>query len=516
MSASARIQSRLDLALLGLAAVFLWGGLIYKLTTDWSTNSQYEFGYFVPVLIVYLLARRWADRPSPSGQLSTWLLLTLTAFTLFLILPIRLVEEANPDWRPLTWVHAAVVISASLLAIGYAGGWRWIWHFAFPLLLILTAIPWPLAIEQSVIQSLARAVAEVTVELLGWIDIPALQRGNVIALPTGPLGVADACSGVRSLAGTLMASLFFGEYYGLRASRRLALVAGGLAIAFLLNLCRTFFLSWRAASEGIAAVSRWHDSAGYSIFLIAFAALWFLASSICDTEPPEVHENDEMRRRFQPAPMYGIVAWLLLAEFLTQAWYYHRQGRSAAEVAWEPKWPEKSEKFHFVPIPDEARSILRYTDGTSAALQWPDGQTWQVFFFRWDAGRTSAQLAVMHRPEICLPAAGFRYVSAGSRVPVRVGDLQLPFESTVFDSDNGRTYVFRCLWEDHQTDPTRMSSLDMSVMGRLKGAWLGKRNEGQRLLQVGIVGPASETDARQDLKSRLPSLIEEIKKGGGT
>ncbi len=513
---SEHAPAKINVAILAVAAVFLWAPLLYKLTTDWSTNTQYEFGYFVPLLMLHLLGRRWADRPSASGSIPAWILLSLGVFALFLVLPVRLVQEANPDWRPLNWVHAALVIFITLLPVAYAGGLRWVRHFIFPILLILSAIPWPLAIEQSVIQGLARAVSSVTVELLGWTGIPAIQRGNVIELPTGPLGVADACSGVRSLAGTLMASLFFGEYYRLRTGGRLALVAGGMAIAFVLNLCRTFFLSWRAAAEGLGAVAKWHDSAGYMIFLVAFGALWLLAATIRsqDVPAPTKGEGVSVFAKFQPAAVGIIIAWLLVAEVLTQGWYRYRASNAADAAVWAPKWPALSDSFHFLEIPDEARAILRYTDGAFAMKTWPDGRVWQLFFFRWDAGRTSAQLAVMHRPEICLPAAGFRYVSTSPSIPVRIGNLELPFEASVFDSENGRTFIFRCLWDDRKSDATRGSSLDMSIRGRLKGAWIGRRNEGQRLLQVCILGAEDENEARHDLESRLPSLIEELGAAG--
>ncbi len=49
-------------------------------------------------------------------------------------------------------------------------------------------------------QNLMRGNAWMTVTTLVWFGIPAVQMGNVIQIPTGTVGIDEACSGVRSLA----------------------------------------------------------------------------------------------------------------------------------------------------------------------------------------------------------------------------------------------------------------------------------------------------------------------------
>ena len=64
-----------------------------------------------------------------------------------------------------------------------------------------------------VVQGLMRADADVVVQILSAMGTIAIQRGNVIELSSGLVGLADACTGIRSLQSTLMISLFLGEYY---------------------------------------------------------------------------------------------------------------------------------------------------------------------------------------------------------------------------------------------------------------------------------------------------------------
>src|SRR5205823_351135 len=142
---------------------------------------------------------------------------------------------------------------------------------------ILVAVAWPYRIEHALTQGLMRVVANLTVEVLGWFNIPAFQRGNLIEVSTGVVGIDEACSGIRSFQSTLMAALFLGELYVLRIPRRVLLLVGGIGLAFCFNVLRTLILTWHASSAGIASINKWHDPAGMSIFLISFACLWAIA-----------------------------------------------------------------------------------------------------------------------------------------------------------------------------------------------------------------------------------------------
>ena len=69
-------------------------------------------------------------------------------------------------------------------------------------------------------------------------------------------------------------------------------------------------------------------------------------------------------------------------------------------------------------------------------------------------------------------------------------------------------YVYRCLWEDQAvSEAARGRRFDMSITGRLQSAWYGRRNLGQKLLQIGVVGVESEDEARKNLERRLPDLV---------
>ncbi|NJK92830.1 MAG: exosortase/archaeosortase family protein, partial [Blastochloris sp.] len=138
----------------GVVAVLalLWFLLFQQLQVEWSINPQYSYGWLMPLLGGYLLWRRWETRPE-EGRVSgrVWVL-GLLILVPVLWLPGRLVQEANPDWRLVSWWLAACVWTLTLGGLYLRGGWAWLRHFWFPFTFLLLAVPWPTVWEQAVIQ----------------------------------------------------------------------------------------------------------------------------------------------------------------------------------------------------------------------------------------------------------------------------------------------------------------------------------------------------------------------------
>src|SRR5205807_9015016 len=84
-----------------IATTALWLWLFFHLQVEWSLNPQYNYGWAVPFLGFLMFWFRWQRRPGPdpaagrSGSMAGWAACTI----LLLLFPIRVVEEANPDWR---------------------------------------------------------------------------------------------------------------------------------------------------------------------------------------------------------------------------------------------------------------------------------------------------------------------------------------------------------------------------------------------------------------------------------
>jgi exosortase len=262
--------------LLGVLAL-VWLPVLLRCSIEWSVNAQYYYGWSVPFLAAYLASERLPEWPEARPPAHSWAVIVLIVL---LALPqpmLRMISEANSDWRMVLWAMGASAAGISFGLLFLAGGWSWVRRLAFPILFMATAIPWPTFLESDLVQGMMRLNAEISAEFVSLCGVPAIAEGNVIQLPTGVLGVNEACSGIRSLQSTFMASIFLGGLYRLSLPGRVLLVAMGTGIAFFFNIVRTVFLSWQGAFHGIEATEKWHDSAGFAILCVVLVCLWLIS-----------------------------------------------------------------------------------------------------------------------------------------------------------------------------------------------------------------------------------------------
>ena len=541
----------------------LWLDLIRQLSYQWSNREQYAYGWFVPVLALGLLWRRASIPPKPQPMAPpAWMFWLVTA-VLLVLLPVRVIHEINQDWPLFTWPLALGGVALSLYAIFLLGGWPWVRHFIFPICFILAAISWPYRIEHGLTQSLMHAVSAVTVTVLGWVDILAFQHGNVIEISGGGVGIDEACSGIRSFQSMLMGALFLGELYRLRWPHRLILVGGGVLIAFGLNVVRTLVLTWRASDVGVDLVEKWHDPAGLSIFLASFACLWLLAWRLrkrevwrleasvqspkskaqsleagapsakrgvqtlyfklwaLDSEPrpaplspqPSVSRLWTLgfglwTRRFASARLFltTVGCWSLCILGLNEFWYRTHEIKDAGVYHWTMRFPESLASFTRIELPQNITQMLGYNSGATGRWREPDGSDWSAYFFRWDTGSAQSLIrARLHRPEVCLPASGFRQLSPSRLVWIDAGRLKLPFRVSAYEIGGVRAYVLFGLWED--STETQMALWASPEADRLRSVLVGRRRLGQQTCELVLSGYGSIEAAQEAVKRRLPDLV---------
>ncbi len=541
----------------------LWFVLCWHLSGEWSVNAQYNYGWFVPFFALLLFWLRWEDRPKAevggqksegSSQRSVAVLVAI--FALLLLFPIRLFEIANPDWRPLGWVHAAVIATLTLLYIWYRGGATWLRHFAFPIGFFFVAVPWVTPLEAPIIQGLMRVIAALAGETANLFGIPAQLEGNLIRVSTGLVGVNEACSGVRSLQTGLMIGLLFGELKRLSISRRIALLVAAAAIAFVGNYARAFFLVWIAATQNVSAIDRWHDFAGYSIVAAVFIGSLGLAYLLGKSERKEQRseardqKTQDRRGRFESRisnlefPRFSFLicalVWLVAVEVGSTWWYRAHESNLVASTPWTVHWPESAPDFHLLKLDEEVRRTLRFDEGEAASWNCPPSESAEIvnhatstritcfaYFFRWKPGRNSALLANLHRPDVCLPAIGWEQVADnGVRQYSAVASFVLPFRYFEFrhgtkeDPAQQVAHAFYCLWEDRApgtvaaSQPRMLSGMTTSPSTwtrgeRVRAVLEGRRHLGQQVMEAVLRtrGVIDQKEAQADFAALLPKLI---------
>jgi exosortase len=547
-----RGHSRAPVVLSVLFLAALWFGLCRELSGEWSVNEQYNFGWFVPFFALYLFWLRWQDRPAvqipnPKSQIPDAVGVAIAIAALLLLLPVRLFEIANPEWRLLAWLHAAAAVTLTLLLIWWAGGDKWLRHLAFPVAFMFVAVPWPTSLEAPVIQGLMRTVAGIAAETTMLLGTPAQVEGNLIRVSNGLVGVNEACSGIRSLQTSLMIGLLFGEIKRLSVSRRVALAVCAVVIALFANFMRAVFLVRVAATENLSAVARWHDIAGYSIialvFLATMALTYFFAKS--ETRKPK---GESRSRKSVVTAQWSVVGnafiaaalcWLLFVETGAATWYRVHERNLISGIRWNVHWPEQGANFRKLKIDEEIRAVLRFDYGEAAtwtidsranAIGKPTAISCSLFVFRWNPGKNSAVLANLHRPDVCLPASGWTQVADDGvgAYPVN-GSFELPFRhfefQRTFDGSAPQiAHAFYCLSEDRVSEPSTtlarrsLGGGELGMFGnhsewtraeRLRSALEGRRHLGQQVIEAIFISnePLSAAEAETHLRDVVRDVV---------
>jgi exosortase len=496
-------------ALAMLALGVCWLLFFNALQGEWQVNPQYNYGYVVPLLTAVLFWRRWPDRPVAIAGRSP-LLSIMVVGLLLLQFPLTLVLEANPEWRLLYWINGFQVLGLTLGLLYWRGGWHWIRHFGLPLVFVLIAIPWPMELEQWVIQGLMKFVATLTVGVVNMLNIPAVQHGNLIEVGTGVVGIDEACSGVRSLQSALMLSLFLGEMYRFSLLRRGVLLGASMLFVLLANLTRTTMLVWTAANRGLHQMEAWHDTIGTVVMLVVLPSLMGLAYLMKVKAPPEVLRPDQGPDLFPKMSRWmGISAlgWLLAVQAATELWYSRHEANFVPNTRWSVVWPVQNPQFKKTAIPENSLALLRCSDSEAGIWQDEAGNQWSAFLLQWKPGKNSEQLAKGHRPDICFPAAGARLADDFGRVTLDANGVQLNFRHLSFESGSKLLHVFYCLWSDRISLHEEPRLKDGSQASRIQAVMEGKRNLGQRVFEIVVAGPYSNDAAVDLIKTELPLLV---------
>jgi exosortase len=384
-----------------------WGLVVHHLSSEWTLNEQYHYGWIVPLLALYLLRLRLENKPCAIPVRRSWAIaggVLLIAMAEVVLLPVQL---ANSDWRLLGWTLTGLATVATWLMVAQVGGLPWVLHLAFPVLFFFTAVPLPHPLENEIMQWLMQRNARLAAEFLHWWGVEAEVQGNLIRLASATVGISEACSGIRSLQGTLMMSLFVGEIFGLKRWRRLWLLLAGAGCALVSNTARTLFLCLMTERGGIEAHDRWHDSAGLWGLAGCVAGVtlvgWLLSrNQRCSVTVPRTHGWNWIGRlaASSSTALFGIIL-IFAAWGAAEAWFRVQEASVTRLSGWRFKQPTAASGFESVEQTKAVRAELRYDFHSGGAWLDADGRRWVAHYFRWDPGRNALGAIRVHDPRVC-------------------------------------------------------------------------------------------------------------------
>jgi hypothetical protein len=275
------------------------------------------------------------------------------------------------------------------------------------------------------------------------------------------------------------------------------------------NLVRSSILAIIASSEGMSAISSWHDPAGYLVLVITVLSIVSCALT-WRKENGELKSDQRESDRFRflnplslRASSLGtlvVVVMIFLSSYAGTEYWFRSHERMLAIA---PEWdliPRSGAEAVPVAVPGTTLKLLFNPIGFSEKWWRKDGEQGQVFYFRWPPGRIAVQsILAMHSPAVCLPNIGMKLKTELAPTTVKVAGITLQFHSWLFDQNGRSVYVFNAMPLNVQIPANILARLDDSPRGRLRGLLAGLRNKGQRMIEVAFWNIANEADARTAL-----------------
>ena len=236
-----------------------------SLARDLWRDPEYAHGPLVLAIAALLV---WRDRAalvagSPARAPVAGVLLLavgLAAYVTGRALGIALFEVGS---------HLPVLAGVLLLTRGLSGVRR----FGFALCFLAFAVPLPGFMLAAASAPLKEFVSIAVAGILALLGYPVLREGVTLTIGTHQLLVADACSGIASLASlTAMTLLYAHLTGGALRMRAVLLVAAALGAAVAANVLRVMALALIAVHAGDdAAQGALHEIVGLAAFVAALA-----------------------------------------------------------------------------------------------------------------------------------------------------------------------------------------------------------------------------------------------------
>lgn len=239
----------------------------------WLNDPQYSHGFLVPFFSAYLL---WKSPPHGAMSPRPWLGGTL----LILCLAMR-AAAGSLLFHQLD--AAAFLLGLAAIALA-AGGIPLVKRTAPAIGFLIFMVPLPYELERNVGQPLKDIATVSSTYLLQTFGQPAIRDGNLILIDDIPLGVVDACSGLKMMM--TFAAFSVGAALLMRRCRfeKLMVLLGIIPIAIAANVLRITATGLMAVATSNQANG--HDLFGYLMMPVGLALLgllmWVLKRLVVD------------------------------------------------------------------------------------------------------------------------------------------------------------------------------------------------------------------------------------------
>lgn len=258
------------IVVLALAWLAVYHDVLRRLVDDWRVDENYSHGFLLPFISGYAIWTRRAELLTLSVAPRFWLGAGLMGAAIVLLLLGVIGAE-------LYVTRLSLLLSLVALTLYFRGA-AWLRWLAFPLGLLLLALPIPNIIFNQLTFPLQLLASDYATRVIKLCGIPALREGNIIELAQMKLQVVEACSGIRSLVSLTALAVVYAYFVETRWWRRGVLVLAVIPIAILANAARVAGTGVLAHYRGVQVAEGFlHSFSGLLVFLVAVVLLLLLA-----------------------------------------------------------------------------------------------------------------------------------------------------------------------------------------------------------------------------------------------
>ncbi len=254
----------------------------------WMTSPDNSHGILVPAFAIWLLWHRRDLLPSQLPPVSITAVLLGAGLIVFGVL----IRCSGIYTRAIT-VEALSLVPCIAGIVLLCGGWavvRWAWP---AVLFLFFMIPLP-GVVGGLLSGVLQKIATISsTYLLQTIGIPAVSEGTVIWLTHKPLGVAQACSGLRMLTSFFALSAGVSLVIERPIWEKCLIAFSAPLIAIVANVLRisATAVAYEFGNEKMAELI-FHDLAGWLMMPVGLLLLWaelYIVSMIfVEIDEPEV------------------------------------------------------------------------------------------------------------------------------------------------------------------------------------------------------------------------------------
>ena len=273
------LRSRLPwLVAVGLVALF--APTVMWLWERWTLSVWHNAHglLLVPVVAYFIYEELQRQRHLPSSS---------TPWGFAILIPALALHAVDAGMNTQLLAAVALILTLPGLSLLFLGVER-TKAIAFPLFLLVLALPIPLSFTETIHLQLRHLATAGTAAIVPYFGIPVFVEGTTLHMAAGALQVADACSGFSTLHAAIAVSLLT-AYLTPSVPRRVLVLLAAAPIAIASNVLRIILLVVMVVWRGPDVLETFiHPLSGMMTFALSLPIIFWLGGDQRATAHPPV------------------------------------------------------------------------------------------------------------------------------------------------------------------------------------------------------------------------------------